>query len=453
MFYREIGCLYVLLSVMCFSTLGCGGPHPTGDQSTASGDDQTTDDTGASQCTNADDCSGGDVCHPYLGTCVSPGDACEGLSDCPDGSYCENALGVCLPAATGTPCLEDANCEGTCEGGFCGCDGLAYEQQLVGGSLDVYLILDRSGSMGDDCEYQHGSAPPVSSKACFATYALSDYLIDVPPKVDTRLAFQFFSLEDNCDVTPYATPLVDLTQLPVTANDKLITEISDETFDGYGLQTRMEPALRGIAAYTAAHQTPGREMIGVLMTDGDANRCESDIEKLSEIIAAHRTATGLKTYIIGMDGATENKLEQLAVAGGAEAHQDFCGSLNPPCHYWNVGSGSGDAVANALQAIAEMAVPLPCHFGVTGLEPPPGETLDYNRINVTLTQGSTTTIIGQVPGEAACPEDQPAWYYDNPSAPTEIYLCPNACSLVTSASEGARVNVVVGCQDTVTVVI
>jgi len=383
---------------------------------------------------------------------VSPGGTCETQSTCPNGTYCEGRLGVCLQAATGAPCASDQNCAGSCSEGVCGCDGLAYEQPLKG-ALDVYLILDHSGSMGEDCAYQAGSAPPVDSKACFATYALSDYMTEVPDGADTRLAFQFFSLDDQCNAAPYATPLVDLTQLPVQANDRLITEISDETFAGNGLKTRVEPALRGIAAYTAANRTPGREMIGVLMTDGDANACEADIGALSKIISDHRATTGLRTYVIGMDGATEMNLEQLAVAGGADAHDDFCGSLKPPCHYWNVGQGSGEVVASALRAITEMAAPLPCNFPVIELKPPPGEALDYQRINVTLSQGGTSTTIGQVPNEAACPGTGSAWYYDTPSAPATIRLCPSACKLVRTATAGAKVSVVVGCQDTVPAVI
>ena len=137
-------------------------------------------------------------------------------------------------------------------------------------------------------------------------------------------------------------------------------------------------------------------MIGVLITDGDATNCDTNNSRLAGIIADHLTNTGLRTFIIGMEGASEGKLEELAIAGGADPHSDFCGSLTPPCHYWNVGDGSGAVLANALQAISQQAVPLPCEIDVTGLSAPVGEVLDYGRVNVTLTQGETVTTIPQV---------------------------------------------------------
>jgi hypothetical protein len=403
------------------------------------------------ECVSDDDCRGVEVCHPASHTCVVPGAPCSGHADCTGGTFCDEGAGMCLAGTPGSPCDSDENCMDLCQAGMCGCSGLAHEQQIEGGPLDVYLVLDRTGSMGTDCDYVHGDSPPVNSKACFATYALSDYLIDVSPMVDTRLAFHFMSQPDDCDGTPYETPLIDLTPLPVTPSHMIIQEISNEDFSG-GLGTHIEGALRGIASYTAANQTPGREMIGVLMTDGDPNGCEEDIGNLATILSDHLAATGVRTFIIGMEGATESNLEDLAIAGGAEPHRDWCGGIGPPCHYWNVCDGSGDAIASALSDIIAMAVPLPCEFDVIGLTPPPGEMLDFSRVNVTLTQGGTVTTIGQVPSEAECPAGTPAWYYDNPADPAAIHLCPNACTLVSGAADGARVDVVVGCQDTIVII-
>jgi hypothetical protein len=193
-------------------------------------------------------------------------------------------------------------------------------------------------------------------------------------------------------------------------------------------------------------------MIGVLMTDGDPNGCNENVPALRQIIADHLAATGIRTFIIGMEGATDARLEELGTAGGAAPHNDWCGSVAPPCHYWNVENGSGDAIQSALRAIVGQAVPLPCEFDVSSLQPPSGERIDFGKVNVALSDGSGgRTTIGQVPDRASCPTDQPAWYYDNPSAPTRIHLCPSACDAVTNAAQGARVSVIVGCQGTVVV--
>jgi hypothetical protein len=304
--------------------------------------------------------------------------------------------------------------------------------------------------MGTDCAYVAGSSPPVSSKACYATYALADYLIEVSPTVDTSLAFNVMSLSNDCSGSSYDPALIASTSLPVTSDSALVQRISDENFSG-GFGTRIEGALRGIANYTDNHRTSGREMIGVLITDGDATSCDTNNAHLATIIADHLTSTGLRTFIIGMDGANATKLEELAVAGGADPHDDFCGGVAAPCHYWNVGDASGDVLASALQAISQQAVPLPCEIDVTGLTAPENEELDYGKVNVTLTQGDVVTTIPQVPMAASCPTDQPAWYYDVPSAPTTIVLCENACDTVTAAGDGAKLDVVAGCTSTIVV--
>ena len=148
-----------------------------------------------------------------------------------------------------------------------------------------------------------------------------------------------------------------------------------------------------------------------------------------------------------MSGASEDNLETLGEAGGTTPHDDWCGGVTPPCHYWNVGDGSGDALASALQGIIDVAVPLPCQLDVLDLTPPDGETLDFDNVNVNLTQGDTTTTLERVADLAHCPTDRAAWYYDNPSAPIQILLCPSACTLVSGVANGARVTVTVACEE------
>jgi hypothetical protein len=303
-----------------------------------------------------------------------------------------------------------------------------------------------------DCAYTPGTTPPVASKACLATYAFSDYLL-APPPVDTRLAFQFMSLnagqgEDSCDGGVYADPLIDLTQLPLDPTHAMIQAISDDTFEMIG--TEIEGALRGIAQYTAANRAPDREMIGVLMTDGDPYGCEGDIGDLASIVAAHYASTGIRTFIIGVDGATEANLELIAIEGGAEPHDDFCGSLTPPCHYWNVGDASGDVLGQALNAIIEQSAPLACEFPLSSIQPASGKTLDTATINVNFTnsEGIETTIYN-VASAAECPPTEMAWHYDNADTPTMIQLCTSTCEIVAGTENGAEINISGGCEATV----
>lgn len=435
------------------SATGVGINGTNGSVGIGTSGSSTTGGGGGVPCDSSGDCPGSQVCHAVSKVCVTASGGCSSQSDCSGGTYCDTASGMCVPGFTGSPCETDANCDGTasCRQSVCGCSGLANEQELIGGALDIYFVFDRTASMGDDCDYVPGNSPPVNSKACFATYAFPDYLTSVDPAVqDIRLAFQFMSLPgDGCDGGPYSTALVPLTQLPVPTDHQIIQEISNEQFQG-GYGTEIEGALNGIATFTAANQTAGREMIGVLMTDGDPNGCDEDVSNLARIISDHLTATGIRTFIIGMEGATGSNLEQMGIAGGADPHDDFCSPGVPtPCHHWNVGDGSGDAIRDALRAIVQQAAPLGCDYDVVNLQAPPGETLDYGKVNVTLTEGSVTTTIGQVPSAGSCPSDQPAWYYDNPAAPSQLLLCDNACALATSAAQGARLSIVVGCQETV----
>lgn len=425
-------------------------------------------------CTTDADCSP-DACHPATQTCTPLGGTCDSDADCGVGFYCNTPSGHCLTGLAGSPCTTADNCfgGGSCSGGTCGCAGFAQEQEISEGKLDIYFMFDHTSSMigagmaggrgmnagGDpalDCAYTPGTAPPVISKACSATYALSDYLIEAPslPEADTRLALQFMSLagENTCAGGPYAQPMTDLTQLPLDPSHPMIQAISDDDFNtanNAGDRTEIEGALRGITQYTAANKVPGREMIGVLMTDGDATQCNQDIDDLSQIIADHYATTGIRTFIIGMEGATDENLERMAREGGADPHDDFCGSLTPPCHYWNVGDASGDVLAAALQAIIGQSTPIGCEFPLTNVQPAEGQTLDPSTINVTLTtpSGGASTILNTA-SAADCPMGELAWYYDNPAQPSVIHFCPDTCSAVGGAEGGTQIDIVGGCEPT-----
>ena len=231
--------------------------------------------------------------------------------------------------------------------------------------VDMYIMFDKSGSMGEpegngapgDCNIGQN----VDSKWCRGINALSGYL-NSPSAKDQAAALQFFSGRDNvnCETggayaTP-ATPASGFTTLPSNAFDSAL----NDRVPGGG--TPIEAALRGLTTFTAANRRPGRVTIGILVTDGDPQGCNEDLTFLSGLLDAHYKATTIRTYVIGMQGATFANLERIAAGGNAPTHADTvgtltnaCGNVPAPCRFWNVGDGNPAGFIQALAAIQESA--------------------------------------------------------------------------------------------------
>ncbi len=231
--------------------------------------------------------------------------------------------------------------------------------------VDMYIVFDKSGSMGDpagngvpgDCNI----GDTKNSKWCRAINALSGYL-NSPSAKDQSAALQFFSGEDNptCSTgSPYDTPA-----MPATG----YTTLPSNAFDGVlnstvpGGATPMEAALRGLTKFTAANRRPGHVTIGIFVTDGDPLGCNQNLDALSGILDTHFQATKIRTYVIGMEGATFENLEKIAAGGNAPTHAanvgaltNACGDVAAPCRFWNVGNGDPAGFIQALAAIQESA--------------------------------------------------------------------------------------------------
>lgn len=99
------------------------------------------------------------------------------------------------------------------------------------------------------------------------------------------------------------------------------------------------------------------------------------------------------------------------------------------------------AVAHEVVTAANVSCTLPVPA------PPPGETLDPNRVNVAISSVSDASgkhTLGRVTGADQC--ESGGWYYDNTDAPTEIRLCQSSCDEMNGAADDVRgADVVFGC--------
>jgi hypothetical protein len=86
---------------------------------------------------------------------------------------------------------------------------------------------------------------------------------------------------------------------------------------------------------------------------------------------------------------------------------------------------------------------LACEWAIP--EPPEGETLDPNAVNVEFDDGQgMVETIGRVDDPADCAGVADGWYYDDPAAPTTILACPQTCERMQNAMM-ASVSIQLGC--------
>jgi hypothetical protein len=295
--------------------------------------------------------------------------------------------------------------------------------------LDMYVILDKSGSMGIDCNV--GSTG--TSKWCYAINALYKFF-DAPSSVGTGVALNFFSgsscINLNTPQVAYNTLKNHLTQLQNALNAAAPSG-----------GTPTSSAALGIASWTAANQKPGRKMIGLLITDGDPTSCSpTGVGQINTILVNHFNSTGVPTFVIGMTGATFSNLQTLANNAGAPSHTTFCGGGISPCHFYNVGNGDPQVFLEVLNAIQQTAIG--CQYNVPSTD---AGLIDWDKVIVQYTPGTggSPQDLTRVDSGAQCGASG-GWYYDNNNTPTTIQLCPNTCTSITTDSK-AKIGISLGC--------
>ncbi len=300
--------------------------------------------------------------------------------------------------------------------------------------LDMYIILDDSGSMGSDCNIGSGTA----SKWCYSVNALYNFF-SAPSSEGMGVMLGYIgSRLANC--TGLSALSVGLDTLPNHLS-ALQTSLNGRA-PNFG-STPIEPSLRDIATRTVALRRPDRQMIGILVTDGAPNGCGTGNDTLRGIARDLYNNHGIPTFMVGMQGATFAAMENWASESGGALHSNYCGAgLTPPCRSYDVGNGNPAAFVDALQQIQASAIG--CTFS---LPQPDSGLVDLDGISVIYTPGggSAETLV-RVTDESQCgTAGGRGWYADSNTAPTQINLCPDLCNVV-KVDDNAQIDVEVACQ-------
>lgn len=297
--------------------------------------------------------------------------------------------------------------------------------------VNLFLMVDRSGSMTQDSKWQQ------------AVGALRSFLQD-PESAGLRVALRFFSDDQpmvgctmqGCSIDACSVPLVEAGELAPEsgagdAQESQLVGALEGTFPRSGLGTPIYPALGGALSWASSYRSehPDEKAVVVFVTDGEPNGCNQDINDISGLAGSALSNFGIATYAIGLEGSNEAQMDQIGRAGG---------------------TGSGIFIGASTHAETELQQALDtirgqtmsCDFALPAA--PSGKTVDPSQVNVTLQNSSGAVDLFQVDSAAAC-SGQAAWYYDDAAAPSRIHLCPSACEV---AGETSDISVEMGCVGT-----
>lgn len=337
-----------------------------------------------------------------------------------------------------------------------GCAGEEYVADKI--PLDMYIMLDQSGSMDDGVKW-----PSV-------TQALGTFL-QQPGLDGISVGIQYFGLPtggmtcgttcftdadcgaaacgpcfgavpgtipgiclggtsgDSCNAADYAVPEVEIAPLPGVASP-IIASMNAHTPPTTGTPT--SAALDGAIMHARDWRiaNPSHVVIAVLATDGDPQECDTNLANINAIAAAGANGNPeVLTFVIGV-GPSLTNLNGIAAAGGTTQ-----------AYLVDSGANATQEFLDAMNAIRGAA--LACSYSIPV---PQSGTPDYGTVNVQYTPGNggTPVILPKVNDASACPPDGMAWYYDNNAAPTQIVLCSKGCDTITADAMGA-IKIVLGC--------
>jgi len=267
--------------------------------------------------------------------------------------------------------------------------------------------------------------------------------------IDFPCGFDLFNLFDqcepltrstcdraNCDPTSYREAAVPIAQLP--KNAAILVRSIDRQSPTGGTPTSL--ALAGALDYARDHaeSNEGHTVAVVFATDGLPTDCGStNITDISAIAAsALATSPSIRTYVVGVFGPDDDEapanLDAIARAGGTDRAFMIDTSQNVTA-----------SLTEALDSIR--GATLACEFRIP---PSSGAPLDFNKVNVAVTDAVTTDLF-YVRDVRSCDPTDGGWYYNRDpndgTSPTQISLCPATCDALSAAPD-ASVEIRLGCQ-------
>ena len=217
-----------------------------------------------------------------------------------------------------------------------------------------------------------------------------------------------------------AAPIAPLPGNATAISDAVMTSPPD-------VSSRTVQVLGGALQYVRGYSVSnGRAASVVFLTDRLVHRCESTFFNATQAAQdAFSNEVRVKTYVIGLDGVNAFWLDEIALAGSGSAQ-----------HYFPVQS---DVLGQILTALTTIRTTPTCDYGL-----PASPQFDPLNLNVQITVRAAPMLLDYVGNAGMCGANS-GWYYDIPTMPTKVTLCPQACNPVRT-TPNSRVQLIFGCS-------
>ena len=326
-----------------------------------------------------------------------------------------------------------------------GCVGESYSPEIV--PLDIYIMFDQTGSTcacidpppANPSTPQECPPPGCRLTRLEAIRQAASQFVQDPESAGIGVGIGYFGYlpigQASCNPADYDDPDVGIADLPGNAQ-AIINSLSTRQPTG---ETPSGAAIRGACTYASQWKAThaGRETVILLLTDGRPEApatCPATgacCPTLPDTVAAATECLegnpSVKTYVLGV-GPFVGNLEDIAAAGG---------TTQP---YLVEDAGGSQQVLAALQRIRGDAI-IPCDLQLP--EPPAGQQLNPLEVNIGYANSACEgSVIYHVNNIDTC-ESTGGWYYDDPTNPQTVHLCPTSCTQVSDP--GGHLLFSVGC--------
>ncbi len=304
------------------------------------------------------------------------------------------------------------------DSGFQGCADTRVDAENKPGKVNVVWVIDTSGSMNDEAAQVQQNMNRFAQQIVGA--GLSDYRVVV---VSTR---RFVNVPD-----------------PLGSDNTHFLHIEQNV----GSDAPLEQLLNRLPDYKA-FLIPDAVTHFVAVTDDESDltganfvtqmttQLGSDNFHLNAIASPPGESSVIPVLNIPIGACTG---PYGSASGAGQAYWDA--AMQTRGLTFSICSGDWSGLFDQLaEGISESAA-VPCSLQLPAEPGSATTSLDYDKVNVVL----GTDALPRVANEGAC-GSKAGWYYDDPTTPTGIQLCPSSCD---AASNGSSLQVALGCTTVV----